>query len=183
MQKIRRRSWSTVIGLVAVAMAALVVAGCGGGGSSSSSSDSGETSAGGGSSSATAEGGQALAFSECMRENGVPEFPDPTEGGIKITGEKGGALDPESPAFQSAMQACESLAPEGGPSGGQEGELESQLLAFAECMRENGVPSFPDPEVSGGRVTMKPAPGVKPDSPEFKEAEAACGSPLEQGTP
>ena len=28
-------------------------------------------------------------------------------------------------------------------------DLEEQGLAFAQCMRENGVPDFPDPQVNG----------------------------------
>jgi hypothetical protein len=46
--------------------------------------------------------------SKCMRENGVPAFPDPDPetGGIQIKGEKGGALDPDSPAFKKAQKKC-----------------------------------------------------------------------------
>jgi hypothetical protein len=41
-------------------------------------------------------------------------------------------------------------------------------------MRENGVPDFPDPEVSGGGVKMGIPRGVNPQSPAFKKAEEAC---------
>ncbi|MFD7735458.1 hypothetical protein ACFV6F_34365 [Kitasatospora phosalacinea] len=44
-------------------------------------------------------------------------------------------------------------------------------VAFATCMRENGVPGFKDPEPG------KPfADGVDTGSPEFKKAQAACKS-------
>ncbi|MGW4808820.1 hypothetical protein [Kitasatospora sp. NPDC004272] len=44
-------------------------------------------------------------------------------------------------------------------------------VAFAKCMRENGVPDFKDPERG------KPfAEGVDTGSPEFKKAQAACES-------
>jgi hypothetical protein len=59
---------------------------------------------------------QALKFAACMRSNGVPNFPDPKGGNgtFMITG-----VNPNSPQFQSAMQACRSLMPGGGPGPGQ----------------------------------------------------------------
>lgn len=57
---------------------------------------------------------QALKFSKCMREHGV-DMPDPQfDGGAAITmskkaGERG--IDPESPVFSKAQQACEDEMP------------------------------------------------------------------------
>jgi hypothetical protein len=52
----------------------------------------------------------ALKFSKCMRSHGVPNFPDPkfTGGGIsiRIGGNTGSGLNPNSPAFQAAQSAC-----------------------------------------------------------------------------
>ena len=57
---------------------------------------------------------QALKFSACMRKNGVANFPDPRENAgrvaMTITG-----VNPNTPQFQKAMQACQSLLPAGGP--------------------------------------------------------------------
>jgi hypothetical protein len=60
---------------------------------------------------------QMLAFSACMRKNGVPNFPDPTfnpdgSGGLKLDREVA-----EAPQFKAAQEACEKLLP-GGPGGG-----------------------------------------------------------------
>jgi hypothetical protein len=62
-------------------------------------------------------------FSKCMRAHGVPDFPDPTfgsnGGSVSINGSGGSSdLDPNSPAFQAAMKACQSLMPGGGPGTG-----------------------------------------------------------------
>jgi hypothetical protein len=59
---------------------------------------------------------QGLQFAACMRSHGVPNFPDPktANGGFMITG-----VNPNAPQFQSAMQACRSLMPGGGPAAGQ----------------------------------------------------------------
>ena len=46
----------------------------------------------------------ALKWSECMRANGEPNFPEPNgQGLIKIT------MDPNSPKFQKAEKACRSV--------------------------------------------------------------------------
>lgn len=68
---------------------------------------------------------QALKFSACMRSHGVPNFPDPefSHGGgavrIRIGAKPGsaGGIDPNSPQFQAAQKACQSIVP-GGPKGG-----------------------------------------------------------------
>jgi hypothetical protein len=55
-----------------------------------------------------------------MRDNGVPNFPDPDpNGGIQIDGNKPG-LDPNGTAFKAAQQACQKYQPtppSGGPTG------------------------------------------------------------------
>jgi hypothetical protein len=45
-----------------------------------------------------------LKFSECMRANGISDFPDPSGGGLSLR--RGGDLDPNSPAFQHAQKLC-----------------------------------------------------------------------------
>jgi hypothetical protein len=56
---------------------------------------------------------QALRFSQCMRSHGVPNFPDPkaSGNGIGLTIGKGSGVDPNSPKFKAAQQACQSLLP------------------------------------------------------------------------
>src|ERR1700676_4175275 len=66
---------------------------------------------------------QALAFSQCMRAHGVPDFPDPKKGNggvtVQVNG-NGASLDPSSPQFQTAQnpskQSPRTTVPrEGGP--------------------------------------------------------------------
>jgi hypothetical protein len=45
-------------------------------------------------------------YSECMRANGVPDFPDPTNGGLQIHTTPGSDLNPQNPVFQSASKLC-----------------------------------------------------------------------------
>jgi hypothetical protein len=51
---------------------------------------------------------KGLKFAQCMRSHGVPDFPDPTTGGVVHLG---GGVDPSSPQFQSATKVCQSLVP------------------------------------------------------------------------
>jgi len=56
---------------------------------------------------------EALKFSACMRSHGLPNFPDPQFGNgtvrMKLDARQG--MDPNSPAFQAAQQACQKEAP------------------------------------------------------------------------
>lgn len=57
----------------------------------------------------------ALAFGECMRNEGITNVPDPevnSNGGV--TGRPGQGVDPNSPEFQDALAACESEMPRPG---------------------------------------------------------------------
>jgi hypothetical protein len=63
----------------------------------------------------------ALAFSACMRKNGVPSFPDPefhAGGKMSINIGPGAGIDPRSPQFQHAQQVCQKDLPfgKGGPA-------------------------------------------------------------------
>ena len=45
-------------------------------------------------------------FSQCMRANGIPDFPDPTGGGLSIQTRQGSDLNPHNAIFQSASKLC-----------------------------------------------------------------------------
>ena len=88
-----------------------------------------------------------MKLSACMRSNGVPNFPDPNAQGVI----QGSGIDPNSPAFQKAMQTCQKLTPNGGkPTPAQQAQAKAQALKMSECMRSHGVSNFPDPGSSGG---------------------------------
>ena len=56
-----------------------------------------------------------MKFAECMRENGVSEFPDPDASGeLTIDGVvNGSSLDPSAAAWKKAIGACKDLQPPG----------------------------------------------------------------------
>jgi hypothetical protein len=122
-------------------------------------------------------------YAHCMRSHGVPEFPDPgTTQGPNAFGIDGYTfnlptnLNPESPAYQDANQACRKLIP--GASGSGHGipeKAKQAALDHAECMRDHGVPNYPDPTFSGGGMSQSlGGPGLNPRSPAFQQAQKIC---------
>ena len=53
------------------------------------------------------------AFSQCMRDNGIAEFPDPGPNEITLDGL---GIDPSSPQFIAAQEACNHLKPQSDPA-------------------------------------------------------------------
>lgn len=118
-------------------------------------------------------------FAACMRAHGVSGFPDPSSQGAIQIGPSSG-IDPSSPRFRAAQQACQKLLPNGGrPSPAQLAKLQRGALAFSACMRRHGVTDFPDPTFTGGGVGLKirsrgGASDLNPDSATFRAAQQAC---------
>jgi hypothetical protein len=160
--------------VVAVAAFSLLVVGCGGAGSPGVANSASSTAA-----ATTTPQSQAVAFSGCMRSNGVQNFPDPAS--IQATGRKPTLqqLGVSPSQFQAARRACDHLLPNGG-SGPQEPARQSptQLadeLSFAKCMRSHGVTRFPDPTAQGGlSVEMVQAQGIDIHSPAVLRVVQAC---------
>ena len=91
---------------------------------------------------------KAVKFAECMRDNGVSEFPDPDASGeLTIDGVvNGSSLDPSSAAWKQAISACKDLEPPGFTGTKATPQQRSARLEFAQCVRDNGVKDFPDPD-------------------------------------
>jgi hypothetical protein len=108
------------------------------------------------SSSSAAKVETAVKFAECMRGNGVSEFPDPDASGDFAYGIKAGSpLDPSSAAWKQAISACHNLEPAGLIPTHFTTQQTAARLKFAQCMRANGVPDFPDPTSSGPLIEVQ----------------------------
>ncbi len=136
-----------------------------------------------------------LKFAQCMRAHGVSNFPDPgARGRIRFIGPAPGS---KSPVDQSALKACQSILPadKAGPPTMTAAQRQA-ALRFAECMRANGVPGFPDPAQN---IPTGPGPntqvlvlrgmvfaigaGLDPGSPAFRQAMTRCGVGPPPGAP
>jgi hypothetical protein len=185
--------------LVATAVVSgMLVAGCGGSSSppttAASTTDSATVSIASSTTPVVSHASGPLAFAECMRANGVPDFPDPGGGGAAEFSLPAG-VDPTSPAFRAAQAKCRKLLPGGGPPGPGSTEHPSpqtlsKLVRIARCMREHGVPQFPDPQTSvpanpagvqeitdfDGAILLFPA-SMNMQAPAYRQALTACGAP------
>jgi hypothetical protein len=169
----RARRPLAVLGLIA--MVALISA-CG----SSAPAETGTGIGGGDNTAANAH--KALKFAECMRSNGVSEFPDPgASGNFTIDGiVNGSSLDPSTPAFKQAISACKDLEPAGFMGSKRSPQQQEAALKFAQCMRENGVPDFPDPTPNGPLIDTSRIPSAAgrgaQSIPGFHAAANKCTS-------
>jgi hypothetical protein len=150
--------------LAALAMVALIGAGCG-------SADNGSTGTGStstGSSSKTATNREkAMKFAACMRHNGVTEFPDPNASGELTIDEiaNRSSVDTNAPAFKQAISACKDLEPPGFTGRTRTAQQQKHALAFAQCMRDNGVKDFPDPTRGEPLIDTTKVPSLGNRSP------------------
>ncbi len=161
-----RGRWGVLAAILAGA--ALLTAACGGG---SSPALAGQTAY-----------QTALAYSQCMRAHGEPGFPDPQpNGAVLINGPQdhlNGAL------MNSANRACQHLLPKSRPmTAAQQRRVTAQALKFTACMRSHGLPGMADPVVSANGISQRIPNGIKPNSPVFKSAQAACQKLMPGGPP
>lgn len=138
-----------------------------------------------------------LDFAQCMRDNGVPEFPDPeldANGNLQLFGRGGGpgagggsgGLGVDQGTLQAAFEVCGELI-EGVIQNNfrqlDQTEFQDAFLEFAQCMRDQGI-DMPDPDFSGG---FRPGGGgglfgdIDPQDPAFQEAAENCQGIFEGG--
>jgi hypothetical protein len=142
-----------------LAGAALLAAACGGSTSSTGSSPY----------------AKALAYSQCMRANGVPNYPDPDSQGLIPFDARDLGVGTDSPQFLHARKTCAKLAPNISISAQQERQVLAQAIKYAACLRAHGLPDYPDPSTAGGGVEVDLPASIR-DSPDFSSAQQACRS-------
>ncbi|MFJ9213844.1 hypothetical protein [Streptomyces sp. NPDC102264] len=142
----------------AVSALALFLTGCSGGSDSKGSS-------GGGAGQSTGDDKRAKA-NDCLRKKGA-----------EVTEPKGGQLGQIAPGtlsqdeLQQAMKDCEVGG--GRADAGMSQEAKDKMLAYAECMRKEGL-DYPDPEFEGGGAKLNQVP--QGDEAEFAAADKVCAA-------
>lgn len=153
--------------LTVAAAVALVLTGCGG-------------------SAAPATAARSLAssawhrYAQCVRDHGVPDLPDPT------IDDRGRASFPnDSPRVPDpVVQQCGSIL-DGLPAQPRAGVDVAMRTRFAQCMRQQGITDFPDPD-SQGRFDLPPSlaqGGNLKSSARWPQFRAAMDGPCKQYNP
>lgn len=138
--------------------------------------------AAGGSGTTTAESAAYranIAFAQCMRTHGVPDFPDPQPGSnFSVSGEPVGAAA-QTPSGKAYL-TCQHLLPNGSvaTSSPVSAQQLAEGVALAQCLRVHGEPAFPDPAVVNGGLSFD-FTGV--NTPQFQAAVSACRSAIPAG--
>jgi hypothetical protein len=138
-RRARQSAARTATAIIATAALAVLAAAC-----SDSPSSSGSRSSTSASGSANSK---ALAYAECVRSHGVPDFPDPASSG-RFDKTTLSQLAARNSQYQTATRTCAHLLPSGAGSTNSEAVVRQEwngMLNFARCMRAHGVPSWPDP--------------------------------------
>jgi len=130
---------------------------------------------------------QGVKFAQCMRANGVPNFPDPSSHtfGIKLTGPNSASVNGVSGhalAFRFALAQCQQYMPQPpAPTAEQLAQYGAKAVQFGRCMRSQGI-NIPDPQIGPGpgghgigRQIDIP-PGMTQNSPAYEAATQRCES-------
>ncbi|MGO9957704.1 MAG: hypothetical protein ACLP50_17310 [Solirubrobacteraceae bacterium] len=103
--------------------------------------------------------------------------------GVLVAGCGGTSPSPTTTDGGVSTPASTPTAGGGGASSGASAPgAGGSLLAFAKCMRANGVPNLPDPNPETGAIFVIPA-GTNPAAPAFRAAQAKCRHLLPGGGP
>jgi hypothetical protein len=146
----------------AMLAASAALAGCGSGPGSAVSQPAGATQAAGTPDAST------MAIVECYRAHGDPGFPDPVYD--PGDGRWHFAVSPGT-APASTQRACQHLFPSVSSSPPVPQAQFQQLVRLAECIRQHGVPSWPDPNPDGA---FGLPPSLQQKTPAFAQAAKAC---------
>jgi hypothetical protein len=143
----------------------------------------------GASPSATASAGAGAAaavraVSQCMRSHGYPNFPDPVQDSEGRWG-----FPPSTDNMQVTGECAQVVRAAKAATGGKDREkVDAATLAklrqFATCMRQHGLPDWPDPTVAGAfklPPRLRPPAGSGKTKPLFDVQGQACHSFLPAG--
>jgi hypothetical protein len=135
--------------------------------------------------SSTSPPNNALAFVDCMRTHGEPNMPEPVISGHNVQISVTAGLDPNSPRFAAANNACKHLLPNDGVAKGNviTPSDQADYLKAVACMRAHGFPDFPDPVFEKDNVAFPSRAAIDTNSAHYKGALAICEKLIPAGLP
>jgi hypothetical protein len=127
-------------------------------------------------------------YSQCVRDHGVTGFPDPTmpDGQMEWPTAPGGQ-EPKQMLQDNpqADQACRTIL-DRLPASAQRGQAVTaadlqKLRQFAQCLRQNGMPDWPDPKPDGSFPIVGTPLAAEGKSPRMVAAMQACQQYWDKG--
>jgi hypothetical protein len=113
-------------------------------------------------------------WASCMRSHGDPNQVDPTVDAtkvIQITFSGHDGVRGADGACGSYLSAAQTALGGGTPPGSS---TDATALKFAQCMRANGVPTYPDPTGTSQAIHATSGGDLNPANPTFQAASALC---------
>jgi hypothetical protein len=77
----------------------------------------------------------------------------------------GSSLDTNTAVFKKAIGECRDLEPPGFTGQKRSAQRQRSAIKFAQCMRDNGVPDFPDPTSNGPLIDTNRIPSLAGKDP------------------
>jgi hypothetical protein len=119
---------------------------------------------------------------QCLRDNGMPNLPDPqidADGQPHFPGGDPGEPPPQAeracmPIYNRLPASIREDGPQQGPEASRPPADIPALLRFARCMREQGMPDWPDPKADGTFPLAGTSFEREGKSPRFLKAARAC---------
>jgi hypothetical protein len=120
-------------------------------------------------------------YSQCVRDHGVPGYPDMVNVGGRLALPDGPGVEDAALALKqnkAAQDACKPIL-DRLPAAAQKRaapteEEMRELLRYAECMRANGVAEWPDPNAEGEFPIKGTGLEHEVKSPRVTQASEAC---------
>jgi hypothetical protein len=159
--------------LIAVPMMMLVAAlsGCAGDEKERQVASAGGGKPTGSASAAPDDAAQGREFARCMRAAGI-DMPDPGPDGMAAMPALAADDAASAKKMDAALEKCRELLPNGGEPPKASAEDLAKARDYAKCVRENGLPGFPDPDAETG--TFRLDPGKADDLDKLPEVAEKC---------
>ncbi|MDT7727576.1 MAG: hypothetical protein QOI21_4152 [Actinomycetota bacterium] len=127
-------------------------------------------------------------YSQCVRDHGISDFPDMVVAGGTLSlpdNAAGDAADQALRADTATRDACRPVL-DRLPAAGQKNAALSQqdrenLLKYAQCVRDNGIPDWPDPQADGSFAVAGTPLENEGKSARMQTASQACKKYWDKG--
>jgi hypothetical protein len=127
-------------------------------------------------------------YSQCVREHGVPDFPDLVlaDGQLGLPDDATGTAGKQAmESNRAAQDACKSIMARLPASAQKNPPLTAddvrKLIRFSQCVREHGIPDWPDPGPDGVFPLAGTSLGTEGKSPRMIAAMQACKQYWDKG--